>query len=112
MSYPDNQDPLNQGEAKPRDGAVAAGCWSGQAKRQEEADPVEKESHWNERAQEIVTLPDKYSDSKLQDSTSALRILNSDWSERVERFSGKAALGKRIVRRVGNWDSVPDWSAF
>lgn len=47
-SYPDYEDPFDEGEAKAWDGPVAASCWCGQTERQEETDPIEEECHWTE----------------------------------------------------------------
>lgn len=46
MLYPDDEDPLDEGEAEAADGAVAAGDGVGQAEGQAEAYPVEEEGHW------------------------------------------------------------------
>lgn len=46
LTYPDYEDPFDEGEAKAWDGPVAAGRWGGQTERQEETDPVEQECHW------------------------------------------------------------------
>lgn len=45
-SYPDDEDPFDEGEAEAWDGPVSTGRWGGQTERQEEADPVEEEGHW------------------------------------------------------------------
>lgn len=42
---PDNQDPFDQGQSKPRDGSIAPGRRRGQTEGQEEANPVEEECH-------------------------------------------------------------------
>ncbi len=46
MSYPDNQDPFDQGQSKPRDGPIASSRRRGQTEGQEEANPVKEERHW------------------------------------------------------------------
>lgn len=45
VSYPDYEDPFNEGEAKAWDGPVASRCRGGEAERQEETNPVEQERH-------------------------------------------------------------------
>lgn len=42
---PNDQDPFDQGQSKPRDGPIASGRRCGQTEGQEEANPVEEESH-------------------------------------------------------------------
>ena len=46
FTYPDDENPFDEGEAKARDGPVAASRRGGQTERQEEANPVEQEGHW------------------------------------------------------------------
>lgn len=48
-TYPDYEDPFDEGEAETWDGPVAAGGWGGQTEGQEEADPVEEERHWMQK---------------------------------------------------------------
>lgn len=48
-TYPDYEDPFDEGEAETWDGPVAAGGWGGQTEGQEEADPVEEERHWTQK---------------------------------------------------------------
>lgn len=54
LSYPDNQDPLDEGQSKPRDSAVTTGCRGCEAERQEEANPVEEECHWGKKGYHII----------------------------------------------------------
>lgn len=44
-SYAHNEDPLDEWQAEPRDGSVAARCRGGQAEGQEKANPVEQKRH-------------------------------------------------------------------
>lgn len=48
-TYPNYEDPFDEGEAKARDGPVAASSWGGQTEGEEETDPVEQERHWEEK---------------------------------------------------------------
>lgn len=45
-SYPDDENPFDEGQTEARDGAVSAGSRCCQTERQEEPDPVEEERHW------------------------------------------------------------------
>lgn len=45
QTYPDNEDPFDEGEAEAADGAVASRDGVGQAEGQAEPDPVEEEGH-------------------------------------------------------------------
>lgn len=46
--YLNYEDPFDEGEAKARDGPVAASSWGGQTEGEEETNPVEQERHWEE----------------------------------------------------------------
>lgn len=48
-THPDNQDPLNKRQTKPRDGPISSCSWSSQTERQEKSNPVEEECHWESR---------------------------------------------------------------
>lgn len=45
LSYPDNQNPFDEREAKPRDGTVAPGGRGCEAEGEEKANPVEEKRH-------------------------------------------------------------------
>lgn len=55
-SYPDYEDPLDEGEAEAWDGPVAARRRGGQTERQEETDPVEQECHWKKMDGRKITV--------------------------------------------------------
>lgn len=48
-TYPDDKNPLDEGEAEATDGPVASCDGIGQAEGQAEPDPVEQEGHWRDR---------------------------------------------------------------
>lgn len=49
QTYPDDKNPLDEGEAEAADGPVASCDGIGQAEGQAEPDPVEQEGHWMDR---------------------------------------------------------------
>lgn len=53
-TYPDYEDPFDEGEAETWDGPVAAGGRGGQTEGQEETNPVEEERHWTQKRGEEV----------------------------------------------------------
>lgn len=59
QTYPDDEDPLDEGKAEAADGAVASGDGVGQAEGQTETDPVEEEGHWRERRPTLTQPPQK-----------------------------------------------------
>lgn len=48
-TYPDNKDPLDKRQTKPRNGPVSSCSWSSQTERQEKSNPVEEECHWESK---------------------------------------------------------------
>lgn len=65
QTYPDDEDPFDEGKAEATDGAVASRDGVGQAKGQTEADPVEQEGHWRERCPTLMQ-PQNPFDSRRQ----------------------------------------------